>query len=303
MAGEVFTSTVATAIEETLDDIITDKTDGVEAKAVFPKWMQVGRMSKAYKDDLEVGGVGLLHEKPEGMEASMGQIREGYVTRYLARTFARRMAITEEAIEDNEYERVIQAAKRLKRAAWKTKDYDATKILIRGFNTAYPGGDGLPLWSASHTLPHGGTFSNVFATPMSPSRAAFIVGRAQAGKFPSQDGTIEGKELEKIVCPLEQQSEWEMLTMSPKAPEAGEFNAINVLARAKLTVVPVKYWNTTTTQWAFLTDCEYGIRFLNRRNIRATSWVENSRTVMQHQVDARWATGWSDPRITLGSQA
>lgn len=299
----VFRSDIAQAIEETLDEVITDKTDGVEAKAVFPKWMKVGRMTKAIKDDLEVGGPGLLHEKPEGQDTAMGNIVEGYITRYLSRTFGRRIAITEEAIEDNEYDRVLNATGRLKRGAWKTFDYEATKVLIRGFNTAFPGGDGLPLWSASHTLPHGGVFSNLFATPMSPSRAAFVVGRALTAKYPSQDGLIEGEEIEKVVCPVEQQSEWEMLTMSPKAPEPGEFNAINVLERANITVVPVKYWTTTTTNWAFITGCPYGIQFLWRRKLKSASWVENAATIMQYQVTARFATGWSDPRSTLGSNA
>ena len=40
---------------------------------------------------------------------------------------------------------------------------DAALMLVRATNTGYPGGDTLPLASASHTLPHGGTF---YASPV-----------------------------------------------------------------------------------------------------------------------------------------
>lgn len=300
----VFTSSVANALKETLEQVIDDETDGYDTKALLHQWMDEMPMSDNYEDDLESGGPGLASEKPEGQEIATGTIREGYITRYIARTFALKLIITEEAIEDRKYPKIINAARRLKRAMWKTADIDATNILVRGFNTAFVGGDGQPLWSASHSLPHGGTFSNVMATPMSPSKAAVVIATSQIRKFPGHDGITEGFEPKVVVCPTEQWATWEELLGSKFTPESGNFSEMNVVNQSlDLRSVPNKYWNNTTTNWGMITDCEYGINFRWRRRPRSRSWVDNDQELMKYGISARWARGWSDPRATYGVNA
>lgn len=297
----VFTSTIANALKRTLEEIVTDKNAD---KLLLERWCNIKKMKDAWEDDLEVAGPGLASQKAEGTEISAGTILEGYRTRYIARTFGLKLIITEEAIEDNKYEQVLQAGKRLKRAMSKTADIDATNILVRMFDTSYVGGDGLPLGSASHTLPHGGTFSNVMATPMSPSRAALIVATTQLRKMPGHDGVIEGYEPKKIVCPVDQWAVWSEVLKSTHAPEAGQFNAINVAnSELDLEVVPNKYWSNTTTNWAIMTDAGNGINFRWRRKPRNKSWVENDLETMKYSVSARWARGWSDPRAAYCVEA
>lgn len=300
----VFTGTVANSLKATLDLIVDDNTDGYDKAALLHQWMDEMPMEDNYEDDLESGGPGLASEKPEGAEIATGTIREGYITRYIARTFALKLIITEEAIEDRKYPKIINAARRLKRALWKTADIDATNILVRGFNTAFVGGDGQPLWSESHTLPHGGTFSNIMATPLSPSRAAVVVGTSQIRKYPGHDGITEGYEPRIVVCPTEQWATWEGLIRSRMDPTTGAFNEINVVNQTlDLRAVPNKYWSDTTTRWAMLTDCEYAINFRWRRRPRSRTWVDNDQELMKYGISARWARGWSDPRCTLGVNA
>jgi len=300
----VFTSGIANAMKATLDKVVDDSTDGYERSALLSKWLDERKMSDAYEDDLESGGPGLASEKPEGGEIATGSIREGYLTRYTARTFALKLIVTEEAMEDNKYPKIINAARRLKRAMWKTADIDATNILVRGFNTSYVGGDGLPLFSASHTLPHGGTFSNVMATPLSPSRAAVVVATSQIKKYPGHDGITEGYEPKVVVCPTEQWATWDGLVNSRMDPTTGAYNEINVVNQSlDLRVVPNKYWSNTSTNWAMLTDCEDGLNFRWRRRPRSRTWVDNDQELMKYSMSARWARGWSDPRCALGVQA
>ncbi len=294
-----FTGTIFHAMKATIDTIIDDKTDGVESKLDFPKFMTVKGMSDNYEDDLETGGPGLAAEVAEGEEIPSGEIREGTLTRYRARKYGLRLIVSEEAVEDNKYDRVINMAGRLKRAIYKTADIDATNILVRATSTAYPGGDGLPLASASHTLPAGGTFSNLMATPMTPSRMAVIIATSQIRKYPGHDGVTEGFMPEKIVYPVEQWAAWDGILGSKNAPEPGAFNEINVANRLNLTGVPLKFWDNTTTNYAFITDCENGLNWRWRRKPRSRSWVENSQEMMQYSISARWARGWSDPRCVL----
>lgn len=298
--GTVFSSTIANSLKKTLEKIITDDADFPQ---IFPKWLKEMSMSDHYEDDLEVGGPGLASEKPEGAEIQLGSIKEGALYRYIARTFALKLVVTEEAIEDGKYKEVVNAAKRLSRAMKKTVDVDTTLLLARGFDSNYVIGDGQPVFAASHTLPHGGTFSNIMATPMSPSRAALIVATTQIRKMPGHDGITEGYEPKKILCPVDQWAVWAEVTGSKYAPEPGQFNAINVVERLGLEVVPNKYWTNTTTNWAILTDCDGGPNIRWRRRMRSRTWVDNDNETMKYACSARWAWGISNPRSIYGVQA
>lgn len=304
MTGTVFTSTIANSLKDTLSVIVDDKSDGLEGGMVWKKYADEVKMTDAYEDDLEMGGPGLASEKAEGTEIALGSMREGYLTRYLAKTFALKMIITEEAMEDGKYKEAINLAKRLKRSMCKTMEIDAAAMLMRAFNTSYTGGDGLPLCSASHTLPHGGTFSNLLATPMSPSRAAVIIATTQMRLYPGHDGITEGYDPKRVLCPMAQWAVWRGIVGSEYAPEAGEFNEINVVNKdLSLEVVPVKYWSNSTTNWIIQTDCDNGLQMRIRRKMASRAWVDNDNMVMKHAQSARWARGWSDPRCVLGSNA
>ena len=98
MAGTVFTGTIAHGLKKTLDSVITDDNDGVEAKCLMPKWCTEVDMPDNWMDDLEVAGGGLIGEKTEGAQMGTLTIKEGYLYRYIARTFAGKYIITEEAI-------------------------------------------------------------------------------------------------------------------------------------------------------------------------------------------------------------
>jgi hypothetical protein len=299
----VFESALADTLKATLETLIDDDTEGLESKAVFTKWMDVRTMNDAYEDDLELGGPGLAMEVQEGGELPNGSITEGVLYRYVSRKFGLKLQITEETIEDTKYPMAIKAAKRLNRALWKTADVDATNRLARAFSTSYPGGDAVPLISASHPLPNGGTFSNLMNPAIAPSVAALIVAKAAILKYPGHDGVTEGYNIAKAVFPTEQFAVWEELTKSKMRPEAGNFAAINVVNSYDLDLVPVKYWTNTTTNWILLTDADDGLNFRWRRRPRARSYVENSQEVMVYSNSARWAHGWSDPRCAFGSNA
>lgn len=295
----VFTSTIADGLKLTLDEVVDDNLTDYKKKLLMPKWMKQTNMEDNYEDDLEMAGPGLAAEKAEGAEMQAGGIQEGALTRYIARTFALKLIVTEEAAEDSKYPAIIQAGARLPRALYKTVDIDATNILQRATNALYVGGDGQPLASATHTLPGGGSFSNLMAVPMSPSRIAVATARTQMSKFPGHDGIIEGVEPVANLCPQEQWYIWDGLRMSEKNPESGNFNEINVVNKLGLEGVPVKYWTNTTTNWGLISNVDNGFKFKWRRKPRSRSWVDNDQEIMKYGISARWCRGWSDPRCIL----
>lgn len=303
MSGTIFSSTIFNSFKETLDSIVDDRLGENESALVCKKWMKVGSMDEAYVDDLEMGGPGLAAETDEGEEITVGTIREGFLKRYIPRKFALKLIVTDEAMEDNKYPETLRLAKRLDRAIYKTFDIDMTSILIRATNTSYVGGDGVPLASAAHTMPGGGTFSNTLSVPMAPSALALATVRSLVMKLPGHDGITEGYDIKKCVFPTEQWAVWKQILGSEKSPEAGNFAAINAVYDLDIKPVPVKYWNNTTTNWGVITDVDNGIQAKWRRKPKSNSWVENDNETMKYSVSARWASGWSDARGFFFSNA
>jgi hypothetical protein len=291
----ITTSTIYRSLKATLDSIITDPLNNPSKDLDYTKYLDVKNMSDAYEDDAEVASDLLLAEKVEGANATVGSIQEGYVTRYIARTYARHLHIAEESIEDSRYDKYIAAAKRLVKAAYKTQEIDAANILNRATNSSYLGGDSVCLGSASHTLAYGGTWSNIASVYQTPSRAALITAISAIGKYPNQSGQIEGHRAKKIVCPFEQWAVWEGIVGSQLVPETNN-NEINVVKKMGIEVVPVKYFNASTTAWGIVTDADNGLQWRNRRKMKSRTWVDNDSEVMRYGISYRSAKGWSDAR-------
>jgi len=291
----VFTANVVDTLKLTLNEICDDSLTNFKEKSIFGDWLDVGNMDDNFVDDLETAGPGIAAEKPEGAEIIKGTIREGTLTRYMSRTFGLGLIITEEAIEDCKYKEVFRAGARLGRAVYKSIDIDTTNMLARATNTAYTFGDGQPLASATHTLPNGGTFSNLL-TPISPSRIAMATARTQMQIAAGHDGLPEGYEPKAIVCPYGQWYIWKGLIESEKAPDPGSFNEINVVKEMNLKLVPNRYWSNTTTNWAVISDADNGMKFLWRRKPTNKTWVDNAQGLMNYGMTARWSRGMTDPR-------
>jgi hypothetical protein len=298
MSGLVSTSAVFATLQATLSEVIQDKTDGIEGKLAFTKYLDMGTMKGAFVDDAEFAGPLLVHEKPEGSAMDHSVIKQGALTRYMARTFAQQIDFTREVVDDCKYDQVLQAGRLQKRAIYITADIDAALMLVRATTAGYVGGDGQVLASASHTLPHGGTFSNIMATAMSPSRMAFNIAATTLKKQVGHDGNIAPLEPTKVLCPVEQIYTWEEIVLSPKAPEAGQFNAINTVNKhyGDIEIVPIPYWNTTATNWALKTDAENGICWKWHTRPETNTWKDNSGVILCHSIYARWSRGWTDPR-------
>lgn len=302
--SQVFTSTIARFLEETLDSVVTDTTEGYQKQAQYNKYFDVDTLDRNWIDDSEMAGPAFVAEKPEGQAMALLSLTPGFTQRYRARTFAGRIAVSEEAMEDNRYQDAINAKGNLARAMWQTVDFDAALVLVRMFDSNFPIGDGKALCASDHPLAGGGSASNLLATPMAPSRTAVTVATSQIRVFPGHDGA-RGKRYkpERVLAPVEQWDIWDELTLSTKAPEAGQFNRINVVNRLNLDVQIIDWWTNTTTNWALQTDARNGFRFLWRVKPQTRTWTDNGQTEMNSGMRARWDRGVTNWRSVLGVNA
>ncbi len=101
--------------------------------------------------------------KGEGSGVSFDEAQETFSARYTHETVALAFAITEEAIEDNLYDRLASRyTKALARSMSNAKQVKAVDPLINGFGT-FKSGDGVALFATNHPTV-AGTFKNTLAT-------------------------------------------------------------------------------------------------------------------------------------------
>lgn len=303
----ITTSVTSERLKTVLSNVMVSANYGMK-DLVLNDYLMVDNQTDNYEDDLEVGGPGLAAQKDEGALIFYGTQKEGAKYRYQARTFAIGLVITEEAQEDGKYKESINMSRDCGIALYKTADTDAALLLARGFNTSYAYGNGQPLWSSSHPLPQGGTFSNVFATALPPGVAAVDQARVQARKMPDQHGVFGDFMLKSVVFPVDQESEWERILNSKlDTDSANNFSRTNIANRmassGKLKAVPVVYWSNTTSNYCFMTNAKGGPQWRWRRKPRFRSTDGFDNETVKFKASARWSRGTSNPRGTIGVQA
>jgi hypothetical protein len=121
---------------------------------------------RAFEEEVMLSGFANAQVKPEGSGVVFDNAQETYTARYTHETVALAFAITEEAIEDNLYDRLASRyTKALARSMANTKQVKAVNPLIQGLptNDNYDSGDGVSLFSIEHPT-IAGTVSNTLAT-------------------------------------------------------------------------------------------------------------------------------------------
>ena len=120
---------------------------------------------RAFEEEVMLSGFGNAPTKSEGSGVEFDNANEAYTARYSHETVALAFALTEEAIEDNLYDRLAARYTRaLARSMSNTKQVKAANVLNNAQITTATGGDGESLIGNAHPLATGGAFSNVLAT-------------------------------------------------------------------------------------------------------------------------------------------
>lgn len=131
--------------------------------------------TRAYLEDVGVSGFGLAAQKPEGQPIGYDTGKQGFVNRYTHKTYAMGFIVTEEAMDDNQYNISVLGKRDARALAFsmrQTKETLGANVYNRAFTAGYTFGDGQILCSSAHPLAAGGTFSNVPSVAADISEAA-----------------------------------------------------------------------------------------------------------------------------------
>lgn len=257
---------------------------------------------KAYEEVVEDTGFGLAPVKPEGQAVSYDTDTQGYVTRYTNVTYGLGAIITQEAIEDNQYENVAsRKAAKLARSMRQTKENVHANILNRAFTAAFAGGDGVELLSTAHpTL--SGNQSNELAVAADLSEAALedlLILIRLARDSRGLRIQLEGQKL--IVPP---QLAFEATRIVSSVNQSGTANNdLNAMKAMGMLPGGICIWDYLTDEDAFFvtTDAPEGLSSYQRRALQLTQDNDFDTTNARMKATERYSVGWSDWRGLFGS--
>ena len=258
---------------------------------------------RAFEEEVMLSGFASAPTKQEGAGVVFDQANETFTARYTHETIALAFAITEEAIEDNLYDRLAARYTRaLARSMSNTKQVKAANILNNAENAAFPGGDGKPLIANNHPLATGGTFSNVLATAADLNETSLEQSLIDISGFVDERGLKIAAQGVKMIIPKELQFTAERLMKSPQRTATAD-NDINALV--SMGMIPQGYrvnnFLTDTDAFFLLTDVPNGLKMFVRSPIKTAMEGDFDTGNMRFKARERYSFGFSDPRCIFGN--
>ena len=258
---------------------------------------------RAFEEEVLIVGFGNAETKSEGQSVNYDNASEGFTARYTHETIALGFALTEEAVEDNLYDRLgARYTKALARSMAHTKQVKAANVLNNAQLTTVTGGDGVSLINASHPLATGGTFSNVLATASDLNETSLEQSLIDIAGFVDERGLRIAAQGRKMIIPKELQFTAERIMKSPMRPSTAD-NDINALR--SMGMVPEGYvinnFLTDTDSYFLLTDVPNGFKMFVRAPIKTAMEGDFDTGNVRFKARERYSFGFSDPRCVFGN--
>lgn len=258
---------------------------------------------KAFEEDVLETGFGAAQVKAEGSNVAYDKGLQGWTARYVHETIALAFAITEEAIEDNLYQRLgPKYSRALARAMQHTKEIKGASILNNGFDANYAGGDGVALLSGSHPLLHGGTASNILATPADLSEQAIEDLLIMIRKSTDDRGVPVALKAMKLITAPEGEYDAIRLTRSTMRVGTADNDISAIVSKGVFNQDPVTITRLTDADaWFIKTDAPEGMKHMRRVRIKRGIQGDFETGNMRYKSRERYVFGWTDWRAIFGS--
>ena len=258
---------------------------------------------RAFEEEVMLSGFASAPVKQEGAGVVFDTAGETFTARYTHDTIALAFAITEEAIEDNLYDRLAARYTRaLARSMSNTKQVKAANVLNQAQVTTVTGGDGKSLINSAHPLATGGTFSNVLATAADLNETSLEQSLIDIAGFVDERGLKIAAQGVKMIIPKELQFTAERLMKSPQRTATAD-NDINAIA--SMGMIPQGYrvnnFLTDTDSFFILTDVPNGLKHFVRSPIKTAIEGDFDTGNVRFKARERYSFGFSDPRCVFGN--
>ena len=256
---------------------------------------------RAFEEEVMLSGFANAQVKPEGSGITFDNAQETYTARYTHETVALAFAITEEAIEDNLYDRLASRyTKALARSMANTKQVKAVNPLINGFGT-FTSGDGVSLFNTDHPTV-AGTVSNTLAVAADLNETSLEQSLIDIAAFTDERGLKIAAKATKMIVPSALQFQAERLMKSEGRVQTAD-NDINAIRSMGMVPQGYRVNNFLTDPNAFflITDVPNGMKHFVRTPIKTAMEGDFDTGNLRFKARERYQFGVSDFRGIFGS--
>jgi len=271
---------------------------GEEHKEIY----ETETSERSFEEETKLSGFSAAPVKNEGSAIAYDNAQEAFTARYTHVTIAQGFSLTEEAIEDNLYDSLSgRYTKALARSMAYTKQVRAASVLNTGF-TASTGGDGQPLFSASHPLVSGGTNSNIPTTPADLNETSLEAAVIQISLWTDERGLLIASKPRKLIVPPSLQFVATRLLETELRVGTND-NDINAIKNNGS--IPegytINHYLTDTNAWFLCTDVPNGMKHFVRTPLQNSMDGDFDTGNVRYKARERYSFGFSDPLGMFGS--
>jgi hypothetical protein len=257
---------------------------------------------RAFEEEVMLSGFAEAPVKTEGAGVAYDDAQEVYTARYTHETIALAFSLTEEAVEDNLYDRLsVRYTKALARSMAQTKQIKAAAILNGAFTTSI-GGDGKPLCADDHPTLSGPNLRNELAVPADLSETSLEQALIDIAAFTDERGLKIAIQGLKLIIPKELQFTADRIMKSTLRVGTAD-NDINAIRN--MGMVPqgytVNHFLVDPDAWFVKTDAPNGMKMFNRAAIKTGFEGDFDTGNVRYKARERYSFGFSDPRGIFGS--
>ena len=259
---------------------------------------------RAFEEEVMLSGFGTEDVKPEGSGVQYDDAQETYTARYTHETVALAFALTEEAIEDNLYDRISSRyTKALARSMATSKQVKAANVLNNAFAASgYNGGDGESLCGNAHPTLNGNQ-TNIPTTASDLSETSLEQALIDIASYQDERGLKIAAQGMKMIIPKELQFTAERIMKSQGRVGTAD-NDINALK--SMGMVPqgyvVNHYLVDTDAWFIKTDVPNGMKHFVRAPLKTAMEGDFDTGNVRYKARERYSFGWSDWRGIYGNQ-
>ena len=279
---------------------------GMEYDRYDDEWAEIFETEssdRAFEEEVMLAGFGQAPVKAEGAAVSFDTANEAYTARYTHETIALAFAITEEAVEDNLYDRLsTRYTRALARSMSNTKEVKGANILNNAFDSTYTFGDGKELCATDHPTVGGGSLRNELSTAADLNETSLEQALIDIAAFIDERGLLVAVQGRKLVVPPALQFVADRLMASTLRPGTAD-NDIN--AMRNMGMLPdgytVNHYLTDTDAFFIKTDAPNGFKHFDRSPVRTSMEGDFDTGNVRYKARERYSFGVSDPRCVFGS--
>ena len=280
---------------------------GLEYKQYANEWNEIfdsESSDRAFEEEVMLSGFANAAVKPEGQGVTFDDAQETFTARYTNETIALAFAITEEAIEDNLYDRLASRyTKALARSMASTKNIKGAAVLNNAFDANFAGGDGKELCATDHpTL--AGTLSNELTTAAELNETSLEQSLIDIAAFTDERGLKIAAQGVRLVIPsaLRFTADRLMNSAGRVGTADNDINAIRNMGMISGGYV-VNNYLTAAKKFFIKTDVPNGLKHFNRSPIKTSMEGDFDTGNVRYKARERYVFGFSDPRGIFGSNA